>query len=218
MGLQLLCVNWGNLDDAVKVVRHCQEIMPVGFFEVSTIIHPKPPFAAQRGIYGGDLEIIRAHQSNMCDCWINQVPEEVKRDRVLAVHWDGFIVRPDLWNNDFLMYDWIGAPWRKENIFNLKWRVGSGGFCLFSKQMAALWKILLFDREINHDWQIGALMRDHFEAMGMHFPTLLVASQFAKECDLEDLDIPEGSSFGFHGFQYAKEREIYRKRVYAPVH
>jgi hypothetical protein len=49
------------------------------------------------------------------------------------------IVRPELWSNDFLEYDYIGAPWMYSDTSYITDEgehvpVGNGGFCLRSKK------------------------------------------------------------------------------------
>jgi hypothetical protein len=35
----------------------------------------------------------------------------VATSHVLVIQWDGYVVNADLWDDDFLRYDYIGAPW-----------------------------------------------------------------------------------------------------------
>ena len=75
----------------------------------------------------------------------------IDSDFVLIIQDDGHIVNPHLWDNEFLNYDYIGAPWPNNkkwknrfskydekvssNIirnFNLN-NIGNGGFSLRSK-------------------------------------------------------------------------------------
>tara|TARA_R110000772_G_scaffold250565_1_gene365229 strand:+ start:518 stop:1294 length:777 start_codon:yes stop_codon:yes gene_type:complete len=51
-------------------------------------------------------------------------------------HSDGFIQNQDAWNNDFLKYDYIGAPIKLPTINNqYQPTVGNGGFSLRSKKI-----------------------------------------------------------------------------------
>jgi hypothetical protein len=59
-------------------------------------------------------------------------------DFILTIHWDGFIVNPNAWTNNFFQYDYIGAPW--PHIHNI---VGNGGFCLKSKKFLEAQKYLI---------------------------------------------------------------------------
>lgn len=59
---------------------------------------------------------------------LSSVPESFN-GHFLTINWDGFIINPQSWTNEFLKYDYIGAPWP---WFNHK--VGNGGFCLKSRK------------------------------------------------------------------------------------
>ena len=58
------------------------------------------------------------------------ITPHVVGSHVLIVQWDGFILRPDLWNSCFLDYDYIGAVWPQFS----QPKVGNGGFSLRSPQ------------------------------------------------------------------------------------
>ena len=68
----------------------------------------------------------------------------IQTDYCLVVQADGFILDPARWNDRFLDYDYIGAPWAEvvavgdsetSLLLNLdKNRVGNGGFSLRSKK------------------------------------------------------------------------------------
>src|SRR5581483_1503806 len=49
----------------------------------------------------------------------------------LVVQYDGFILNPRAWTDEFLKYDYIGAPW----LYDDNWNVGNGGFSLRSKRL-----------------------------------------------------------------------------------
>lgn len=204
MSLELLCVNFGNFFDAQMVLRHCNYQMK---FDKVSLFHPQP-FVIP------NVNVQQIHSKSQIACWFEDVPKLVTCDHVLSVQWDGYIVNPEMWDDSWLQYDWLGAIWPLTNLPNPKWRMGGGGFMLMSKRMIKAWGKICNDRE-NFDWQIAALYRDKFEALGMKYAPLEVARKFSKECDLDDIEIPEGSTFGFHGFEYGNGyREKYRKAVY----
>ena len=73
----------------------------------------------------------------------------ISSNHVLIVQDDGYIINPDLWSEEFLKYDYIGAPWPKTYTWRKRWseqryqkasknakknRVGNGGFSLRSKK------------------------------------------------------------------------------------
>lgn len=215
MSLQLICVNYGNVWDAIKVLAHSEKLK---HFTTKTLVHPNPVYNLQTmqvPISFPDIIVKKAQAENQNEEWIKNVPGYIECDHALSIHWDGFIVSPAKWDDEYLNYDWIGAPWPLTNLPNPNWRVGSGGFFMFSKRIAQAWRsICRLDEPF--DWQVGALYRDKFEAMGMKFAPVELAAKFCKECDLEDMNIPEGESWGFHGFQYGNgHREKYRDMVYS---
>jgi len=55
----------------------------------------------------------------------------VRTSHTLSIQWDSWIVDPDMWTNDWLKYDFIGAPWWYKDGMN----VGNGGFCLRSTKL-----------------------------------------------------------------------------------
>ncbi|MFM6811478.1 MAG: DUF5672 family protein, partial [Dolichospermum sp.] len=81
----------------------------------------------------------------------------IETEFCLVTQGDGFIINPQFWSEEFLNYDYIGAPWRKQshlvnsqgqtvNILDLnKNRVGNGGFSLRSKRLLELCSELDFD-------------------------------------------------------------------------
>jgi hypothetical protein len=201
MSLQLICVNHGSFDDAVLVMRHCMKVFP--HFDAATIFHADPKVVE-------GLHAVKAI-GTQTEVWVKDVPPNVSCDHVLAVHWDGYIVNADLWDNDWFQYDWMGAPWPWHMVQNKEWRVGCGGFCLFSKRMAQTWRYLC-DLKRPHDWQVGTTYRDHFEERGMNYAPLHVACKFSREIPLDDVK-GSGEIFGFHDFKYPGN-EQYRKLVY----
>jgi hypothetical protein len=75
---------------------------------------------------------------------LGELDKYVDTSHVLIVQYDGFILNPDSWTDDFLEYDYVGAPWLVAdwavNNFNFPANllgehvVGNGGFSLRSKK------------------------------------------------------------------------------------
>jgi hypothetical protein len=69
----------------------------------------------------------------------------IDTDYALIIQEDGFIINPDCWTDDFLNYDYIGAPWilplddfSYRDAFGNIVRVGNGGFSLRSKKLLSI--------------------------------------------------------------------------------
>lgn len=211
MTLQLICINYGNFEDAMRVTRYCSNNIK---FDKILILHPDP---IHINMYfnkrGNRVELYTAKSLTQNKCFTRELPQYITCDHAIGIQWDGFIIRPDLWNPDWLQYDWIAPPWPILNTPNPAYRVGSGGFCMFSKRMSELWPKII-DIESYNDWQIGATKRDLFEKEGMKYAPIEVAEKFGREIPIEDSTVEEGESYGFHGFQYHDDREKWRKQVY----
>jgi hypothetical protein len=129
----------------------------------------------------------------------------------LIIQDDGFVVNPDKWDNKFLEYDYIGAPFpipkitdkiSYRNPFGELIRVGNGGFSLRSK------KILSLASELELEWKgyFGYHNEDGFYAVhnrhiyeenGCVYAPIDIAAKFSIEMDTpETIGI---EPFGFHG-------------------
>jgi len=59
---------------------------------------------------------------------LKELYPHVATSHVLVTQWDGYVVNPDLWDNDFLSCDYVGAPWSDGSV-------GNGGFSLRSRRL-----------------------------------------------------------------------------------
>jgi len=133
--------------------------------------------------------------------FIKKLHEYVDTDFVLVIQYDGFILNPEAWTDDFLTYDYIGAPWWYEDENN----VGNGGFSLRSKKLL---HILYHDEYITEhhpeDHHIARTYGEYLRSKGVVFAPEYVASRFSIEgCLKEPVPVKYGSvwtnEFGFHG-------------------
>lgn len=60
------------------------------------------------------------------------VPPLLKTSHMLGIQWDSWIWDASMWRDEFLQYDFIGAPWWYKDGMN----VGNSGFCLKSTRLA----------------------------------------------------------------------------------
>ena len=127
---------------------------------------------------------------------LNIVPHCVDADAVLVIQWDGMPSNRSAWTEDFLRYDYIGAPW---GHCDPSVAVGNGGFSLRSRklmQALAALKIRCDPALPESDAEDVVICR-HYRAdmlqAGCQFAPLALAHQFAFE---NERQCP---SFGFHG-------------------
>ncbi len=121
-----------------------------------------------------------------------EVPKFVKTSHYLWLQWDSWVIAPDAWDNSFLEYDYIGAPWWFRDNRN----VGNGGFSLRSTRLGKrLRSANLFPGQ-DEDKLICRNWRGNLEEEGFVFAPEDLAYKFSRECTGWERTVP---SFGFHG-------------------
>ena len=121
---------------------------------------------------------------------VESVNDHITTDFCLVVQNDGYIINPGAWDDEFLNYDYIGAPWPKLGI------CGNGGFSLRSKRILELASKLEYTDGIPEDTFYCLHKRSYLMSNNMVFPSPLLAAKFSFESPKRGFD---GSSFGFHG-------------------
>jgi hypothetical protein len=142
----------------------------------------------------------------------------IKSDFCLIVQWDGFIINEHLWNDEFLNYDYIGAPWGFPD--DCRNRVGNGGFSLRSRKFLRLSSTIkykpfnyemytplqIYDKPIApEDWFLCYGNYYYLVDNGVKFPSMDLAYSFsmeyqsAKNTSFNKDNISTYNSFGFHG-------------------
>ena len=172
---------------ALERTRECLDVQEILFFGA------EPLHIGERFVRIERFPSIDAYSEFVLKClW-----PFIRTDYIMIVHWDGFATRPELWQDRFLDYDYIGAPWiwGEENR-----RVGNGGFCIRSKKLLLECADVRVRRhpEIEggggaEDVVICKLYGAHFESRGLRFAPIEVAREFALEYG------DERETFDFHG-------------------
>lgn len=130
-------------------------------------------------------------------------------DYVLIVQDDGYVINTEKWSDEFLKYDYIGAPWPLpsdsfsfRDIYGNIVRVGNGGFSLRTKKLLSLPTQLKIEWRsyygfYNEDGFFTCHNRHLFESQGCQYAPIDVAKHFSQESDIPEVQgiIP----FGFHG-------------------
>lgn len=126
----------------------------------------------------------------------------------LLIHPDGYVINPDKWDDRFLQYDYIGAPWPADTIHDVygnEVRVGNS-ISIRSKRLLELpSKLNLpwaeYNGSFNEDTQICAHYRPYFIGAGMNFAPVEIAALFSHE-----IPVPETEGivpFAFHQWEPA---------------
>lgn len=162
-----------------------------------------------REIEFGAAKIIFDLKCNSIDEWNRKIIQDlykyVDTTHCMLIHADGYIRRPDLWRDEWLDYDYIGAPWplptdrysyRDESGDIV--RVGNSVSLRSRKLMytASLYPWKSFYGNTNEDGFISCHHRKSLESRGFKYAPLEVAVHFSKEHE-----IPENvglDTFAFH--------------------
>jgi hypothetical protein len=126
----------------------------------------------------------------------------VKTSHIVHIHYDGMGVNKEFWDDKYLEYDYIGAPWpEKYSWIKPSERVGNGGFSIRSvKLLEALTDKNIYtsehsDRTMNEDAVICQSSREYLQKKyNINFAPLDLASKFSNE-----LTNFTGNTLGFHG-------------------
>jgi len=123
---------------------------------------------------------------------------------VLYMESDGGVVQAASWDPDFLLYDYIGAPWGAHN--DVGWpacdgvtnAVGNSGFSLMSRKFCEKLSIALNERSTDParfscDRWMCRTIRPWMDHHGVKYAPVSVASKFS--CENQKWS----GSFGFHG-------------------
>jgi hypothetical protein len=168
-----------------------------------------------RGVNFGDVVFITTHNSNDTNDAIPSIrvieikpiksveeyssfvltslKAHIHTPYVLLIQWDGYVINPQAWSNDFFNYDYIGAPWLQKDGSKI---VGNGGFSLRSNKLLEALKsegLLLHHPEDVCIAETNRVLLE--ERYSIRFANPEVADKFAFE-----FETLKHRTFGFHGF------------------
>jgi len=145
----------------------------------------------------------------------------------LIVQADSFVIDSDLWKDEFLQFDYIGAPWSEKVhinsnlVLNMKKNcVGNGGFSLRSRKLVDATKKINFNSlkfPINHeDVIICHYLYEQMLNDGICFASAEIASKFSLENVNNLYGQNENSVFGFHG-KHLRNHFLKKYALRAPI-
>jgi hypothetical protein len=146
-----------------------------------------------------------------CKFLMKSLNSYIDTSHILLIQWDGYVKNPNAWTNEFLEYDYIGAPWWYPTH-----NVGNGGFSLRSKKLL---ETLQKDSNISllypEDHHICRTYGNYLTSLGIKFAPEPLAARFAIE-GLKNSKYGENytNQFGFHSLAFTRFPEEYRHRVW----
>ena len=212
--ITLVCVDTRQAEVALHALNQADTTLK---FKKKILLSDKKPFNLPDDITYFNIKKISSLEeySNFI---LHKLSDYIDTKYCITIHADGYICNPDKWDDIFLKYDYIGAPWNTSNHFidqtNPNSRVGNGGFSLRSKILLDLCKELPLGG--HEDTNICIQNRNFLENKGIKFAPLNIAAQFSTEqiCyDLGHID-SDIKSFGFHGKAYTIKHKQLCKKIF----
>jgi hypothetical protein len=177
----LVCVDDYQPDEALKAIEICMGY--ADFYDVKFFTSDKN--------YPHAVPTVVQSKEEYCRFLVKELHKHVRSSHCLIVQHDGYILNPDAWTDDFLKYDYIGAPWRRFDRHD----VGNGGFSLRSKKFLRAGSKLDLEKYMPEDFVLCNENGDKLEGMGIKIAPKDVAEKFAIEHGVWS------NEFGFHDFK-----------------
>jgi len=211
--------NTHRIENTIKSIHTCMNVASFGevkFVTTSDYVQKYKDGLSSDGIVVEDQIRPVTSIDEYNEYILYHLYKHIDTEYCLLVQDHAFIINPDAWKDEFLDYDYIGAPWPwRENSYVTPFgehiRVGNGGFSLRSKKLLEVpnqvdipfrpaeqpdfYKMFGSDNT-NEDGNICVHNRHIFQEQGCKFAPLEVAKYFAHEHPLEEFRgiIP----FGYH--------------------
>lgn len=202
----LIALTSVRIPQTIKALEYSSKNIKFGAIKLASDIKPD------------DLPNYITHEytekSSNIDEWnyniIYNLPKHVNTEFCILIHDNGFIVNPTSWRNEFLEYDYIGAPWALPND-NFSFRAINGEIIRQGNSVSLRSKKLLdaplkynlewkaFHGFTNEDGFICVNYRHKYLEAGCKFADIDIAKYFSKEAEIEENKDIE--PFAFHNYQ-----------------
>ena len=223
--IDLAIVNCINQEEAIKTLDFCNRFFN---FNNSFLFSNLNPYKNENTF----IEIEKIKNISEYNNFMLKIGDFIQSDFLLVVQDDGHFVNPNNWTDDFLYYDYIGAPWPNSSRWNKRWkgsnrdliisnlkdnRVGNGGFSLRSK------KFLEYSSEFNsceeYAEDIFLCVLNYQKALkkDIKFAPFELALKFSYEVPLTGLrknkekkneNFNKDDHFGWHGKRFKNSEEL----------
>lgn len=119
---------------------------------------------------------------------MRSLPDLIETEFFMTIQDDGYVLNGSAWDDKFLEYDLIGAPWFWDGV------VGNMALCIRSMKLAReLQNAELYPDTAPQDINICRVYRNQLEEKGFKFAPAEVAARFSVE------NLPYQGQFGWHG-------------------
>lgn len=167
--------------------------------------------ASIRGVDFWDVKLVD-EECNGIDEWnrkiIFDLTDFIETPFAILIHPDGYVVNPESWDEDWLSFDYMGAPWPLPTD-DYSYRTPKGEIVRVGNSVSLRSKkILDLPRQLGLEWKsyfgntnedgfLTCHNRDVLKEHGVNFAPIEVAKWFSKELDMpENADVDK--PFAFH--------------------
>ena len=223
--IDLVIVNCLDQQEAVKTLNYCKR-----YFNFNNSI-----LFSDKNTENNKNQFIKIEKINNISEYNNfmlKIGEYIESDFALVVQDDGHIVNPNNWSDEFLEYDYIGAPWPSSRKWNKRWkgenrdkiisslsknRVGNGGFSLRSKEF--LNYSSKFNDCLSYAEDVFLCLVNYEEAINnkIKFAPFEIALKFSYEVPLggfkknkekKNRTFNKDNHFGWHGKRFSNYEDL----------
>lgn len=132
--VSLVAVSSVKIDETIKALEYSME--KIDFGEVIFITHEKPKNLPDTITWKHCSQL--RNVDDYSRFMVFDLAKYINTEFALHVQYDGYIIRPGKWQDAFLDYDYIGAPWPEKLHYSrngTEVRVGNGGCSIRSKKL-----------------------------------------------------------------------------------
>lgn len=192
--ITLVAVATQDVEETVQAIEHSLKHLQYKKVKLFAHYNPRPD--------SKQFEFIKINPFSNVGDWGRYIVYELHRyidtEFILLIHADGFVVNPDSWDDEFLKYDYIGAPWPLPTD-DFSFRDINGNIVRVGNSVSLRSKRLLsFPSQQNIPWEdtFGYFHEDGFictkikhliEADGMRFAPLEIACRFSHEYPIPEI-------------------------------
>ena len=225
--VDLVTINCNMVEEGVKALEYSTK-----YIEFNNV------FLLSDQTISGNFDLISIKKIRDVEDNNNEIlnlSKHIKSEYVLIIQHDGHVINHKKWDDLFLKFDYIGAPWPNSNKWNERWkyypkemeekilknlnlnRIGNGGFSLRSK------KFLDYSRSYKEvdgapeDIFLNILNYDKAFEYGIKYPDIKTAISFSYEIPLKEKKLEKekrfhfynkNNHFGWHGNKFINSNKL----------
>lgn len=198
----LVVVTSVKIEENIQALIKSMNDIQYGDIKFFSHIYPKTLPYGVKFIECEQLDYVGFSRYTFLELW-----KYIDTEFCFLVHHDGWVNNPNNWDNRFLDYDYIGAPWAySDNAYITDYgehvRVGNAGVSIRSKkllEMPTKLGLKLEERQgfYNDDGNYCVYHRKTLLENGIKYAPIELAAKFSREKWIEG--ISRKDTFAFHG-------------------